>query len=256
MVLAKRADLNNDWKVDEADRAILMKAIEAKDFSADIAPAAKRDGVVDAKDLELLTRYLGTVIPELGLIAHWQLDETAGVMAHDSVGKNDANVMGAPLWQPADGTLGGALLFDGVDDCVTMEFIRDPSEGSFSIFAWIKGGAPGQVIVSQVKGANWLMIAPSGVLMTELKQSGRQQGKPLTSSAVATDGAWHRVGFVWDGSNRILYVDDVEVGRDTQTTLVGTYTGLHVGAGSTLAPGTFWSGLIDDIRIYDRAVKP
>jgi hypothetical protein len=64
------------------------------------------------------------------------------------------------------------------------------------------------------------------------------------------------VGFVWDGSNRILYVDDIEVARDAQTTLVGTYAGLYVGAGSTLAPGTSWSGLIDDVRIYNRVVRP
>jgi hypothetical protein len=93
------------------------------------------------------------------------------------------------------------------------------------------------------------------MLATELKEFGRS-GKPLASGAVITDGTWHRVGLVRDGANRILYVDDVEVARDTQTTLVGAYTGLHIGAGSTLAPGTFWSGLIDDVRIYDRAVTP
>jgi hypothetical protein len=31
---------------------------------------------------------------------------------------------------------------------------------------------------------------------------------------------------------------------------------LYIGAGASLTPGTFWSGLIDDVRIYDRAVKP
>jgi hypothetical protein len=64
------------------------------------------------------------------------------------------------------------------------------------------------------------------------------------------------VGFVLDGSHRILYVDDIEVGTDTQTSLVGSAGGLYVGAGSALTPGTFWSGLIDDVRVYDRAVKP
>jgi len=27
-------------------------------------------------------------------------------------------------------------------------------------------------------------------------------------------------------------------------------------AGDPLAPDTFWKGLIDDVRIYDRAVRP
>jgi hypothetical protein len=71
-----------------------------------------------------------------------------------------------------------------------------------------------------------------------------------------TIGNWHRVGFNWDGSNRVLYVDDMEVARDPQANLPSFTGGLHIGAGSTLAPGTFWKGLIDDVRIYDRAVKP
>jgi hypothetical protein len=257
MVLAKRADLNNDWKVDEEDRAILMKAMETNDRSADIAPAAKRDGVVDAKDLELLTRYLGTVIPEMGLIAHWKLDETAGTVAFDSAGEHhDATVIGTPLWRPEGGKIGGALELSGVGSFVTAKSVRDPSEGPLSVFAWVKGGAPGQVIVSQADGVNWLMASsPDGVLTTELKNSGRS-GKPLVSGAAITDGAWHRVGVVWDGSNRILYVDNIEVARDTQASLGGSTGNMSIGAGSTMTPASFWKGLIDDVRIYNRAVKP
>jgi len=32
--------------------------------------------------------------------------------------------------------------------------------------------------------------------------------------------------------------------------------GLQIRAGSALAPGTFWKGLIDEVRIYKQAVKP
>jgi hypothetical protein len=30
--------------------------------------------------------------------------------------------------------------------------------------------------------------------------------------------------------------------------------GLDIGAGKNLEAGSFWSGLIDDVRIYDRAI--
>jgi hypothetical protein len=73
---------------------------------------------------------------------------------------------------------------------------------------------------------------------------------------LALDGAWHRVGLTWDGSNRILYVDDVEVARDTQTSPPSSTGRLYIGAGSTLTAGSFWSGLIDEVRLYDLAVKP
>jgi len=70
------------------------------------------------------------------------------------------------------------------------------------------------------------------------------------------DGGWHRVGLVRDGTERLLYVDGIEVARDTVPTLAGSTGGLHLGTGKGLEPDTFWSGLIDDVRIYDRAVKP
>lgn len=91
--------------------------------------------------------------------------------------------------------------------------------------------------------------------MTKLKQAGRS-GKPLTSAAVLTDVTWHHVALVRDGANRIFYEDEVEVAQDTRASLPLSLTGLHSGAGSTLAANTFWSGLIDDVRIYNRDVEP
>ncbi|MCL5280575.1 MAG: LamG domain-containing protein [Planctomycetes bacterium] len=41
-----------------------------------------------------------------------------------------------------------------------------------------------------------------------------------------------------------------------QSGLAASRKGLYIGAGSTLAVGTFWKGLIDDVRIYKRVVKP
>ena len=117
--------------------------MDTNDLSADIAPAAKRDGVVDQQDLELLTRYLGTVIPELGLIAHWKLDEAEGTTAHNATGDPayDAQVHGSCSWQPDGGKIGGALLFDGGNDYVSTAFVLDPAAGPFSVFAWVKGGS-------------------------------------------------------------------------------------------------------------------
>jgi len=37
---------------------------------------------------------------------------------------------------------------------------------------------------------------------------------------------------------------------------VGSHSGLYVGAGSTLDTASFFSGLIDDVRIYNRAITP
>ena len=192
------------------------------------------------------------------LVAYWALDETEGIVAHDSSGDNDANIIGDPVWQPTGGIVDGALELDGEDDCVTTDSVLNPVDGPFSAFAWIKGGAPGQVVISQTElgGANWLLADSSeGILMTELKALGRGAAA-LLSQTVITDGNWHRIGLVWDGSQRILYVDDVEVAIDTQSGLGSSEGGLYIGTGKAMEPGSFWSGLIDDVRIYNRVMIP
>jgi hypothetical protein len=197
-------------------------------------------------------------LPPLPPLAHWKLDEAEGNIAHDRIGNCDGTLNGEPLWQPTGGKVDGALQFDGVDDYVSTPFFLNPADGELSVFTWIKGGAPGQVIISQADGADWLSAGPSeGNLMTELMRPGRGAAA-LMSNFLIIDGQWHLIGFVWDGSQRILYVDDIEVARDvkTQGSLEGSDGGLHIGAGKNLEPGSFWSGLIDDVRIYNRAVTP
>ncbi len=172
---------------------------------------------------------------------------------------NDAVVFGDALWQPEGGQVDGTLAFDGIDDYVSTPFILDPADAVFSVFAWVKGAAPGQVIISQTGGANWLLADPSeGKLQTSLLRlgGGRTVPQPLISEFIITDGNWHRVGLTGDGSGKILYVDGAEVARDTHAAIEGSAGSLHIGAGKNLEPGSFFSGLIDDVRIYDRAITP
>jgi parallel beta-helix repeat protein len=193
---------------------------------------------------------------DFSIVAHWQLDEAEGTVAADSAGGYAGVLAGVPLWQPTGGMVGGAIQLDGADDYVKIPPVLNPAAGNFSVFAWVKGGLPGQVILSQAGGVNWLMAdAAAGGLLTQLKGSGRQS-RDLTAPQVITDGQWHRVGLIWDGANRVLTVDGAEAARDTQAGLTGTTGGLYLGAGADLAPGTFWSGLLDDVVIHNRAINP
>ncbi len=249
-------DFNGDGIVDIKDLLRFIQSWGQDDPVVDIAPLPFGDGVVDALDLELLMSYWGQPVDDPTLIAHWPLDEAQGGIAYNSAADCDGALMGGPVWQPDGGVVAGALQFDGIDDYISTHPVLNPAVGAFSVVAWVMGDAPGQAVLSQIGGLNWLLADPSeGNLMTELKGSGRS-GKPLQSQTVITDGNWHRIGLVWDGSYRTLYVDDITVAEDTQTNLVGSENGLYIGAGTAMEPGSFWSGLIDDVRIYNRAVRP
>ena len=151
--------------------------------------------------------------------------------------------------------MNGAVQPDGVDDCIITGTKINPADGSFSAFACVNGGAPGQVILAQSIAANWLFLDAEGKLTAELKCLD-QNSAPLSSETVITDGQWHRIGLVWDGTRRTLCVDGVIVAEDLQNGLENSDHGLYIGAGKDYAPGTFFSGLIDDVRIYNRAVSP
>ena len=145
---------------------------------------------------------------------------------------------------------------DGIDDVVVAGPTLNPASGPFSVLAWIRGGAAGQAVISEPDGVNWLAIDPlDGFLMTELTQSSRGAA-PLLSETTITDGQWRRIAFVGDGSNRTLYVDGDAGAQDTQRNLKSSSNGLYIGAGKAMAPGTYWSGLIDEVRIYNRVVIP
>jgi hypothetical protein len=136
----------------------------------------------------------------------------------------------------------------------------NPTAGPFSVFAWIKGGAPGQVIISQTdvggQGSAWLCAEPSdGKLTTTLMSP---PFPPLESESVITDGQWHHIGLVYDIDvlRRHLYVDGTEVAKD-DTNVVGIPSdgGLYFGIGKDLDATSCFSGLIDDVRIYNVALS-
>jgi hypothetical protein len=254
-------DFNGDGIVNGADMSMMIDHWHTDEPFYDIAPPPFGDGIVDVQDLILLSEHL---FEDYRMIAHWKLDEIDGDIAYDDVRNYDGDLNGNPIWQPAGGVDEGALEFDGNDDFISTPFILNPRQKSLSVLAWIQGGAPGQVIISQsniagargsIPGCTWLGINPLyGKLMTGLMDTSFGS---LESDSTITDGQWHHVGLVYDRvtMRRHLYVDGAEVAMDTD--FVGgvqTTGGLYIGAGQALDAGTFFSGLIDDVRIYDMAL--
>jgi len=258
-------DFNSDGIVDSVDMCMMVDYWGTDEPLYDIAPPPFGDGIVDIQDLILLSEHLFEENYPPELLAYWKLDETDGFVAYNSAEDSDGFIFGDSVWRPTEGKRGGALELDGIDDYIVSDYVLNPTVGRFSVFAWIKGGAPGQVIISQAdgngSGETWLGITASdGSLMTALVPPpvGRFLPQPLESQSVITDGQWHHVGFVWDGAYRCLYMDGTEVARDTQaqtlTPLKSSNGGLYIGTSKIFDEGTFFSGLIDDVRIYNVAL--
>ncbi len=239
------------WKISENIDypKLLWEADEISTKSFDL----NNDYIVDLRDFAMFAENWRKVYP----VTHWKFDETCGAVASDCVGENDGTIHGEATWQ-YEGAVNDALQLNGTDNYVSTGFILNPADDPFSVYIRVKGGAPGQVIVSQTVGANWLMADSSeGKLMTMISGPNRT-GKPIQSQTVITDDNWHRIGLVWDGSYRFLYVDGKEVARDNimPGKLIGSDGAMQLGVGNGLEPGSYWSGMIDDFMIFNRVVRP
>jgi len=251
------ADVDDDGVVNMKDYTELARHWLGYNPSVDIAVPPSGDHIVDFRDLAVLSEFW---LSDFRLLAHWRLDETEGDIAHDDIADNDGHLFGAAVWV-SGGRVDGALRFDGLDDHVQTDFVLNPANKPFSALTWTKAGGPGQAIISQtsIPGTTicWLCADPEdGRLMTALRSAG-PSGSPLVSEFGISDGDWHHVGVVWDGTGRHLYVDGTEVAKDNeqQPNLEPSNGSLRFGVASTDDAASFWRGLIDDIRVYDQALQ-
>ena len=199
-----------------------------------------------------LTRTPLTLEP----VAHWKLDETSGAVAKDSVGANDASVVGTPVWQPAGGALQGALLLDSAGDGLQVvdSGTLNLTE-ALTLTGWIKpdsntGDDP--IIARKPDAAThhyWLGTV-NGVPAFRFNDGSEQQ---LTGLAALPVGDWHHLAATFDMTTRMarLYVNRVEVATMPLPMALKTSTApVRLGDDGV---GRV-EGSIDDVRIFSGAL--
>jgi len=208
--------------------------------------------------------------PAAGLVAHWKLDETEGVIAFDSSGNGSHGTLhGNPQWQPSAGPIDGALSFDGSDDYVEIPIGSLISQMSdFTFTAWVclsDGGGPWQRVfdfgTSDTQG--YMFLCPQvdrhtnemRFAITAGDGSGEQM---MSTTALASD--WHHVAVTIDADNQFmaLYLDGEAVAGEMLTLTpsdLGVTTQNWLGR-SQYAWDAYYDGLLDDVRIYSQALKP
>jgi hypothetical protein len=197
--------------------------------------------------------------PPQQLIGYWRLDETGGTTAQDLAGTNDGALQGSPQWQPYEGRIGGALLFDDTDG--TNDYVNCGYSSVFdltkaiTVAAWVK--------ISTVNKA-WQAIVAKGDLAWRLSTVSNQRRfhfavtdkNWINGQRVIPAGEWHHVCGTYDGANLRLYIDGVEdaaspvaYAGEISTNIYEVYIGENTGN-----PGRGWNGMIDEVRIYNRAL--
>lgn len=201
-----------------------------------------------------------------GLIGHWAFDETSGTVASDSSGSNnDGTLVGGPTWTTV-GRVNGALLFDGVNDRVTVPDAPglDLSSVPFSFGAWFNaysnGSSGSGTILSKSRSSAGngdysyvLRVAGSGYtqIMLSLAGVGCSQG-PWSGVIPNFLNNWHHIMVVADTNTIYWYIDGVPAGTEVRSacTYFDGTDDLHIG--SVFDSVYAFDGIIDDVRIYNR----
>ncbi len=263
------ADIDGDGDIDFVDYAILASQwLEEPGLpSADIAPPGG-DNIVDGLDLGVLAdNWPGRAkVPRdpNGPIAHWKFDEGSGCIAYDSVGYNDGIIYGAN-W--TTGKINGALSFDDANDCVDLgRSISLKPPLPVTICAWIKlntggFGHPWSLDTPLQDYTHYGIFCYAGVgnSFTIFYGDGGGAGLEHRRSKHGTTefeaDRWYHVAAVLRGPTDMnIYIDAIDDG--------GTYYGeggdLAYSNGSSSIGRAFdhsFDGVIDDVRVYDRALS-
>ena len=193
-------------------------------------------------------------VTSTGLKAAYGLDETSGTVAADSSDSHlNATTVGS-TW--VAGHFGNAASLDGVNDRIDVPALGTFYKTAFTLEAWVrKQGANKDVAVV----GSW--DSSGGPMIWVDWSSGRYKltlgsgpSTYLDSGRSPTIGAWEHVAATYDGSTARFYVDGAEVASSPFAGVVGNSNTWRIGAyGAT--PAGFFDGLIDNVRIYDRALS-
>ena len=192
-----------------------------------------------------------------GLAAAYAFDEGSGMDVIDSSPlSNDGGLAGAIR---VEGRFGGGLQFDGQDDWVTIEDddSLDLTDG-LTLEAWVKpsagsGGWSSVLLKEGGSGLSYALYADSDV------------GQPVSSVRIGSDhnlyggsalpaDVWTHLAATYDGVTQRLFINGEEVAtRPLSGALETSNLPLRIGGnGSWL--DEFFSGVIDEVRIYGRAL--
>ncbi|HUU19368.1 MAG TPA: LamG domain-containing protein [Sedimentisphaerales bacterium] len=196
------------------------------------------------------------------LVVHWSLDEGSGTTANDFSGNgNDGTLNGDPQW--ATGKTGGALEFDGTGDYVEVPRVV---QDDFTLMAWIKTDTPGLSLGAQGyqgSGLIWSDIAGVAndfilaILGTKLSFFCGNPDVSVNSDRDVITGEWVHVTATRSAQEGKI---GIYINGEHENTIDHANNGPlnaldTIAVGGNVLDSRYYTGLIDDVRIYDHVLS-
>jgi PKD repeat protein len=199
-----------------------------------------------------------TVPSDAGLVAAYGFDEPGDNLAFDASGNANDGVLSGPV-RTSDGQFGSALAFDGLDDWLTVadHATLDLSNG-MTLEAWVKPSALSgwrTVLLKEAAGGlAYALYAHDNAPRPAAYINTGGGDLPAPGAAVLATGSWSHLVTTYDGARLRLFVNGVEAASTAASgPLVQSGDPLRIGGNGVW--GEYFSGLIDEVRVYNRALS-
>jgi len=198
----------------------------------------------------------------LNPVGYWSFDRIGATVA-DELGKHPPAVLHVNATHAPGCNGGHALRLDGASHAVIPEAVVDTSR-SYTVTSWLlhdKFSRMTAISIGNVHhGAFYLQYIPAeGGFKFAVTPSARE---PMAIFVVASEpsehGRWYHVAGVHDRSKQEirLYVDGALIGTTPYKTAWRTDGETYLGCSLVTDRFTdYWTGMMDDVRIYDRALS-
>jgi len=201
---------------------------------------------------------------EKGLIAYWNFDRE-GDEAEDVSGNGFNGTINNCEFEK--GIIGKALKFNGTGSYVEVQHDEKLMPEKFTISAWIKPVSfeaqdRGPIIVSKYGPPaynGYLLLQEGTTGKPALHTADNQDMKGDRYRAIApkpiSTNEWHFIAGTFDGSKLCIYVDGVLKASAQGSFDIDENGVLVIGAQSWNKELGLFTGLIDEVKIYDRALS-
>lgn len=198
-----------------------------------------------------------------GMIGSWPLNEGSGSVAYDQSGyANNGTWSGTQMGTGGTFYATGynqsyAGYFDGSTDYLTAPSSSNYAlSGNFTISFWAKGTSTSAREYALSIGAqpqNMDFDFNDSVGLYLYWNGGGGNAILIGSPGTYSNANWHQVAVERQGSSLILYIDGQSLGTANYSGTIGGNHPVTIGKNPIVADN--WTGLIDDVRIYNRALS-
>src|SRR5262245_44994568 len=184
-----------------------------------------------------------------GLVAAYSMDQGSGTSVPDVSGTGNNGTITGATWTTS-GRFGGALSFNGNGNLVSVPDSNslDLSVG-MTLEAWVRpdqGSWRTAILKERPGGLAYALYASSDTNRPSTETTADTRG-----TAALPNATWSHLASTYDGATLRLYVNGTQVSsRALPGTITLSSSPLRIGGNSLW--GEYFSGLIDEVRIYNR----